>query len=447
MRVRRLALGLIGLVSIGGLTAIGCGTSGGDAQLGGGGAAGKAGSSSGGGAGAPASGGASGAAGTAGGGSGTGGTSGGSGTGGTSGGSGTGGSGTGGGPNDAGLDVEFSYDGPIDDGGFNSDSSCAATTAETKPLPLDMYVMLDQSGSMNTDCNVNTSTYTASTPSKWCYAINALYGFMATADPTLDQRVALQYFALNNGTCAGVGYATPEISLRAIPANAGDFVASLNSHSPSTNTPTEGAARGLTQFAAAQKSLDPSRTIIGILITDGDPYGCGDAATVGTVIRNAWNGGSGVRTYVIGMTGATAANLETMAVNGGAPAHANYCISGASCHYYSVGNGNYAVFADVLKTIQASAIGCDYAMPTSDAGVIDPGKVSVEYSPGGNPPAQTIPKVSGAGSCPAAGSGGGGWYYDNDASPTKITLCPATCTAIQSDHSAKVEVNLGCLGS
>ncbi len=431
----------------------GCGSSGSGTAGNAGGNAGSGASNSGGSAGA--SGGAAGSgSGATGGFAGTGGSSGsssggsaGASTGGSGGSAGSSSGGSGGGPADAGLDVQFTYDGPVDDGGFNNDASCAAATAEAKPLPLDIYVMLDQSGSMGSDCNVS-GNYQASTGSKWCYAVNALAGFMANANATQDVRVALQYFALGSGTCGGAGYNTPEIALTAIPGGTSAFVASLNSHGPSTGTPTEGAANGLTQFTSNQKASNPNRTIIGILITDGDPSGCtSNLTTIGNILTTAYNGGQGVRSYVIGMSGATFGNLETIAKGGGAPSHSTYCSGAGPCHYYNVANGDYTTFQSVLSTIQASAIGCDYNMPTSDAGIVDPNKVSVEYSPGGNPPPSTIPKVASAAACPAPGGGQGGWYYDNPGNPTKITLCPATCQVVQADANAKVAVNLGCLGS
>lgn len=107
-----------------------------------------------------------------------------------------------------------------------------------------------------------------------------------------------------------------------------------------------------------------------------------------------------------------------------------------------MGNGDPAVFVEALKVIQQQAIGCTLAIPTPSGGVPDWSKVEVDYYPGGNPPATTLPKVTGAAQC-----SGDGWYYDNPASPTQVNLCPTTCTTVQADFAAKVELRLGCLGS
>ena len=51
-----------------------------------------------------------------------------------------------------------------------------------------------------------------------------------------------------------------------------------------------------------------------------------------------------------------------------------------------------------------------------------------------------INKVAGEQACGA----GGGWYYDDPKDPAIITLCDATCTAVQTDEGAKIQIVLGC---
>ena len=38
----------------------------------------------------------------------------------------------------------------------------------------------------------------------------------------------------------------------------------------------------------------------------------------------------------------------------------------------------------------------------------------------------------------------GGWYYDDFANPTRIILCPSSCSAISGDSGGRVDVELGC---
>jgi len=65
--------------------------------------------------------------------------------------------------------------------------------------------------------------------------------------------------------------------------------------------------------------------------------------------------------------------------------------------------------------------------------------VNVSFTPGGGSE-QTIGKVDDEASCGA----GGGWYYDNNADPQTIILCPASCDTVQLDDAGKIEVVLGC---
>ena len=48
-----------------------------------------------------------------------------------------------------------------------------------------------------------------------------------------------------------------------------------------------------------------------------------------------------------------------------------------------------------------------------------------------------------AGSVTACGAFGG-WYYDDEANPSTIILCPATCETVRGDESGKISVVLGC---
>lgn len=92
--------------------------------------------------------------------------------------------------------------------------------------------------------------------------------------------------------------------------------------------------------------------------------------------------------------------------------------------------------------VSQSSISCQYDIPmVPDGGTIDPAKVNVSYTPGGGS-AQTIGYVpGGAADCTQQV---GGWYYDDPASPTQIILCPSTCTSVQGDPGAKMDVVFGC---
>jgi hypothetical protein len=108
-----------------------------------------------------------------------------------------------------------------------------------------------------------------------------------------------------------------------------------------------------------------------------------------------------------------------------------------------VRDGTAAAFNNALQAIRRASIGCEFTMPTTDAGLINPEQVVLEYFAGGTGAGQRIFKVNSASSC----NNTDGFYYDSNGSPSRITLCPGTCTRVQGDSLGKVDILLGCLGS
>lgn len=99
------------------------------------------------------------------------------------------------------------------------------------------------------------------------------------------------------------------------------------------------------------------------------------------------------------------------------------------------------VFNDITAAvISGSQVSCELNVPSPAQGMLDPNLVNVSYQAGGQPPGVTLSQVPDAGACTASG----GWYYDNPTAPTKITLCPSTCTDVQADPLANVSVDVGC---
>jgi hypothetical protein len=274
-------------------------------------------------------------------------------------------------------------------GGFGSssgNSSGASGTSGTSGAsgggscfaPVDMYIMLDKSGSMGDpagngkpgDCDIGDTVN-----SKWCHGINALSGYLNSASAK-DQGAAIQFFSGDDGADCKTGgqYATPAMpgtSYTTLPSNS--FDSTLNKIVPGGGTPMEAALRGLTKFTAANRR--PGHVTIGILITDGDPQGCDENLDHLAKILQDHFTATTIRTYVIGMNGATFKNLEKIAAGGGAPTHAatvgsltNACGNVAEpCHFWNVGDGDPAGFIQALAAIQESADGCN-----PGGGVVNP---------------------------------------------------------------------------
>jgi hypothetical protein len=358
------------------------------------------------------------------------------------------------------LDATFQYDAPLKP---DSDA-CAETTVVATLKRLDMYVMLDRSGSMNYpykepsgqnqaakgDCNVGQ---TLNPNSLWCKTINALSGYFKSTQATGDA-AALQTFFTEPVTtaCDGIAYSASAVpggttGYTTLPSSA--FDAFLNGVKPDYNTPMEPAVKGITQFTGRAANQRVNRKTIGVLITDGVPGFCDlNATNISTLLQTHFNN-TGIPTFVIGMTGAVFSTLETIATGGNAPLHGDNvgaitdaCGNGPGpCRHFNIGEGNNNALATALEQVRGLAIACQYDMPVAPVGVVNPNDVNVEYLQNGALPAKKLTRVTNAGACVADG-----WYYDNNTTPTIIQLCPAQCTSVQADQNAKVNVSLGCLG-
>lgn len=352
-----------------------------------------------------------------------------------SGGNGQAASGGGTGLSDAGdFDADFTYDAPPFDADLQD--ACVDEVANADPVPLDIYFMLDASGSMGTDCNVGQTT-----ASKWCRAINAIAGYIQDSGSD-GNRAAIEFFS--GDSCSG--YNTPAVNLVNLTAQASQVITAMNNRNPSGGTPTRPALEGLASFTAANETA--GRVMIGILVTDGDPTRCSpyDDTTLSNVVQNHFNS-TGIHTFIVGMTGATFNRLEAWADYPGSITHddtndACGTCNNCTCSHYNVGNGDPTIFIAALQQIQNAVLGCTFNIPSPSQGVLDPDTVSVEYLPNGQPPAQDLPRVNNAGACT-----GDGWYYDDNVNPTVINLCPTTCTTVQGDPNAEINIRIACQGS
>jgi hypothetical protein len=127
------------------------------------------------------------------------------------------------------------------------------------------------------------------------------------------------------------------------------------------------------------------------------------------------------------MTGANCAALDAIAQRGG------------TGQAFTIDSANAAQVATDLKNALLAIAGtnasCTFELP--NVGGFNPNAASVIYTPGSGG-SQTLTRQNGAGTC------GSGWYYDDPISPTGITLCASTCSMIQTDPAARVEIGLGC---
>jgi len=372
-------------------------------------------------------------------------TGGGNGSGGDEGLAGSGnGTGTGGLP----TDIEFEYDPSLD----MEPETCADVEISSEEIFLDIFMILDRSGSMTQPFGDNdTDGYCEigdpNNGSRWCNAINSIYGFFS--DPTTVGT------GVSYGEFAGTGCGTLGMDLDFGIVESGDgngqlagLEGELDNDDPNGGTDTEGAVDTLIAETGAHTPEGTRRTIA-ILITDGNPTGClgmgGTAVTESTSLNgllvNHYTA-TGIPTFIIGMTGATASNLELMAVGAGAEPHDDYCDGATTgCSYYTVGNGDPAAFMAALDSIRKSVLGCEYAVPNAEIGVGNLDTLAVEFTPDTGETPIDLVRVGNETNC----AGDDEYWVDVGAEDSIIKLCPATCDL--RGNGASVDISLKCEGS
>ncbi len=344
---------------------------------------------------------------------------------------------------------------------------------ELKPLAL--YIVLDNSQSMGPAGGGGGRMANADVPedSKWSQAIEALTSFI-TDDASAGIGVAIQYFHPQGvgdepDECDGSGHGTPAVPMGVLPDNADALMASLDAAAPTGYTPTVGALTGGVQYCDEYQQANPDTTCVVVLVTDGQPRGCGLCEGGGgdcfdenseTVLTPIAAGGlaANVKTFAVGMDGITEEGfelLDAIAAAGGTDCTPDEDGSEA-CDVSLTGAQG---FADALAAIRDSVITietiveteivtetqtleCQWGIPEPpDGDKFYPDLVNVTLSKEGGEPADIGGVVSEAG---CADTGGYGWYYDDPENPGLIHACPATCTEIETAMDPIVQVLLGC---
>jgi hypothetical protein len=175
------------------------------------------------------------------------------------------------------------------------------------------------------------------------------------------------------------------------------------------STPMAGAMQGGVDAMKSFLATNPNEEGVTILVTDGDPGACsGDTVSnVTAIAASAAKGTPRIRTFVVGMGGATFSNLDAIAKAGeGAPASFNASGGGSDA-----GVSPQQQLLDALEKIRSGALGCEYLLPTPDAdkGALDPSSVDIELTAGPNDPSVKIRRVDSLAQC---GATSGGLYYD-----------------------------------
>lgn len=309
----------------------------------------------------------------------------------------------------------------------DGDTSCVASQRTAEPVTLAMLVLIDRSGSMSGE--------------KWTSATTAIRTFSDRAE-VVGTKMGLQFFppaGSSTDTCNASIYRNLAVPIAPLPDNVipiQETVASVKADGSVTpmRSGLEGAIHAMRDFLAQE----PDHQGVVILVTDGDPTQCGSVSDVAAVAANAAKTSPGlpsIRTFTVGMPGASFGSLNQISKAGGAP------------NAFNVGTGPGAqqALVDALDEIRNGVISCEYTLPVPppSEGVLDLESVSLEFTAGKNDAPVTIRKVADASKC---GATTGGYYYDDPDTPSRVVLCPASCTQVRGGTlDAKVDLVFGCI--
>ncbi|MDH5672565.1 MAG: VWA domain-containing protein [Myxococcales bacterium] len=281
---------------------------------------------------------------------------------------------------------------------------CDADVYSGERTRLDIYMMVDDSGSM---------------VPWWPGTLDAINMFFN--DPGSEGiGVGVNFFGSD---CNVATYATPRVAIAPLPGNTASLQAAFPLL-PIEGTATEQAMEGAISHARTWQMQNPDSKTVVVLVTDGAPDDCGSTIQgVVNIAAEGFNGSPSIQTFVVGINFDTAP-LDMFAAAGGTGK--------------AIPTTAPADLVKALNDIRSAALPCDFKIPDNGATAVDPNRVNLRHTTLSGEQL-TIGQVPDAASCDAVQ---GGWYYDNPAAPTRLMACDQSCN--QLNVGGEVQVLLGC---
>lgn len=320
------------------------------------------------------------------------------------------------------------------------DTGCVGEQYAGETVPLDIYIMFDQSCSMS--CPVSTTGQ----PGQCCPGepdpridpVRQAMDEFLNAPESAGISVGIGYFGfmdVGSTSCDPADYATPAVAIDRLPSNASSVLRSLSSVTPTGETPTGAAIRGACTVATDWATSHPGHAVVILLVTDGVPEtpssrNCSPPASVADAAAAAsecQGGTPHIPTYVLGI-GQALSNLNQIADAGG------------TNQAYLV-DGSQGSVLDALNQIRGAAtIPCELSIPQPPPGeTLETNQVNVGVCDSAGQ-AITTYYVETPDQCATAD---GGWYYDDPSHPLRIMLCGPTCDTV-SVPGASLYFTIGC---
>jgi len=307
---------------------------------------------------------------------------------------------------------------------------CAGEVYEGESVPLDLYLMFDQSGSMSTKVDEKTGA------TRMDVVRASVKAFLEDKE-SIGLGVGIGYFGhqpLRETTCDPDDYATANVEIGALPDATDALLSSLDDREPTGETPTGAAIRGACDYVAGYKSENAGRNPAILLVTDGEPKAPLSEAVCAPTLDDAVLAAQqcyeeqGIRIYVLGV-GPSLTNLTVIAEAGGTETafladqdNAEQVLEAFMAVRYA------AQLPCELKVDTEALVGREIELNDSTVAYLDFG---CEY--------RGVDAVSGKAEC----GDEGGWYFDDPDEPSRIHLCDVTCGDVKS-QGRQLYYSIGC---
>lgn len=316
-------------------------------------------------------------------------------------------------------------------------SECAGVTYEGENVPLDIYIMFDQSYSMSCDIS-GSSPWQDVCCGEGCeqridpvrLAVDDFLSDPESSGITVGMGVFGQ-MELGATSCDAADYSTATVEMGLLPAHAPTVTAALSGLAPTGETPTAAAIEGACNYIQQWHTQQPLHKKVILLVTDGVPEAPSSAGCNPTVEDAAaaaaacLSGDPQVPTYVLGV-GQALDNLAQIAEAGGTE------------QAYLVDGDVQTSVLEALNAIRSDAsIPCTMTVPEPDVGTVDYGKVNIGIC---DSVGQTLSTyfVEDPAACQ-----NGAWYYEPLGNGQVVQLCPQTCETVSVAGSSLV-LSVGC---
>lgn len=306
-------------------------------------------------------------------------------------------------------------------------NGCAGIAFEGESVPLDIYIMFDQSGSMLNDVGGMTRLE----------AVRRATTEFLRDDATRGIGVGIGYFghqAIGETSCENEVYENADVG---VSLDHESVIRSLASRAPTGETPTAAALNGACRYASQWEADNPGRSVVILLVTDGKPEApvscgnggcCPDIEQAESAASACFDGSRHVPTYVLGV----GPNLDLLN---------RIAKAGGTRQAYLVGDDN--VQENVLRALNGirgdAIIPCQLELPEPAPGqTLDYGAVNLFISQN-SCDFEPVYHVEHRDQC----GDEVGWYYDDNGDPHTVELCPTSCDLV-SRPSSRLRFSVGC---